>query len=107
MALSNSNGESSFFDLLGRNKLLVRKTKGSVHHQVQTPFSPLSQPGKACLPACRFCSTAYVQFLQRHQAHVSMTQNGDPYENTPVSYRDRKSEWNFKAGTDQEVLRYD
>ena len=29
----------------------------------------------------QYCSTAYVQLLQQHYAHISMTQNGDPYEN--------------------------
>jgi putative transposase len=29
----------------------------------------------------QYCSTAYVQLLQEHNAHISMTQNGDPYEN--------------------------
>lgn len=29
----------------------------------------------------QYCSTAYVQLLQQHNAHISMTQNGDPYEN--------------------------
>jgi len=29
----------------------------------------------------QYCSTAYVQLLQKHHAHISMTQNGDPYEN--------------------------
>lgn len=29
----------------------------------------------------QYCSTAYVQMLQQHYAHISMTQNGDPYEN--------------------------
>jgi transposase InsO family protein len=29
----------------------------------------------------QYCSTAYVQLLQEHHAHISMTQNGDPYEN--------------------------
>lgn len=29
----------------------------------------------------QYCSTNYVQLLQQHHAHISMTQNGDPYEN--------------------------
>lgn len=29
----------------------------------------------------QYCSTAYVHLLQQHHAHISMTQNGDPYEN--------------------------
>ena len=29
----------------------------------------------------QYCSSAYVQLLQQHHAHISMTQNGDPYEN--------------------------
>ena len=29
----------------------------------------------------QYCSNAYVQLLQQHNAHISMTQNGDPYEN--------------------------
>ncbi len=29
----------------------------------------------------QYCSTAYVQLLQQHHAHIGMTQNGDPYEN--------------------------
>lgn len=35
----------------------------------------------ACLPAGRYCSNAYVQLLHEHHAHISMTENGDPYEN--------------------------
>jgi transposase InsO family protein len=29
----------------------------------------------------QYCSTAYVQLLLDHYAHISMTPNGDPYEN--------------------------
>lgn len=29
----------------------------------------------------QYCSTAYVQLLQQNNAMISMTQNGDPYEN--------------------------
>ncbi len=29
----------------------------------------------------QYCSTAYVELLQQHHAQISMTQNGDPYEN--------------------------
>ena len=29
----------------------------------------------------QYCSTAYVQLLQQHHAHISMTEKGDPYEN--------------------------
>jgi transposase InsO family protein len=29
----------------------------------------------------QYCSTTYVQLVQQHQAAISMTQNGDPYEN--------------------------
>lgn len=29
----------------------------------------------------QYCSTAYVELLQKNHAHISMTQNGDPYEN--------------------------
>jgi putative transposase len=29
----------------------------------------------------QYCSTAYVELLQQYHAHISMTQNGDPYEN--------------------------
>lgn len=29
----------------------------------------------------QYCSIAYVQLLQQHHAHISMTNNGDPYEN--------------------------
>lgn len=29
----------------------------------------------------QYCSTEYVQLLLQHQAHISMTQNRDPYEN--------------------------
>lgn len=29
----------------------------------------------------QYCSTAYIQLLQQHNALISMTQNGDPYEN--------------------------
>lgn len=29
----------------------------------------------------QYCSTAYVQLLLQHNAMISMTQNGDPYEN--------------------------
>jgi putative transposase len=29
----------------------------------------------------QYCSTSYVQLLHQNHAHISMTQNGDPYEN--------------------------
>jgi transposase InsO family protein len=29
----------------------------------------------------QYCSNEYVKLLQQHHAHISMTQNGDPYEN--------------------------
>lgn len=29
----------------------------------------------------QYCSTEYVKLLQQHHAQISMTQNGDPYEN--------------------------
>jgi putative transposase len=29
----------------------------------------------------QYCSTEYVKILQQHHAQISMTQNGDPYEN--------------------------
>ena len=29
----------------------------------------------------QYCSTEYVNLLQQHNAMISMTQNGDPYEN--------------------------
>lgn len=29
----------------------------------------------------QYCSTAYVNLLRQHQAMISMTHNGDPYEN--------------------------
>lgn len=29
----------------------------------------------------QYCSNEYVQLLQQHHARISMTQNGDPYEN--------------------------
>ena len=29
----------------------------------------------------QYCSTAYVQLLQQHHTHISMTQSGDPLEN--------------------------
>jgi putative transposase len=29
----------------------------------------------------QYCSTAYVQLLQQHHSLISMTENGDPYEN--------------------------
>lgn len=29
----------------------------------------------------QYCSTAYVQLLKDHQIEISMTENGDPYEN--------------------------
>lgn len=29
----------------------------------------------------QYCSTAYVELLEKNHAHISMTQNGDPYEN--------------------------
>ena len=146
-------GRDIFFELLRRNKLLVRKTKRSVHttnskhHFRRYPnlvkdFTPLKAhelwvadityiPLKnrfaylflitdaysrkivghyvsddmkvsSALMALKkalaqkpvetivihhsdrgiqYCSTAYVQLLQQHHAHISMTQNGDPYEN--------------------------
>jgi putative transposase len=146
-------GRDIFFDLLRRNKLLVRKTKRSVHttnsnhHFRRWPnlvkgFTPLKahelwvadityiplkqrfaylflitdaysrkivgfhvsddmkvssatialKKALAQKPAetivihhsdrgIQYCSTAYVQLLQQHNAMISMTQNGDPYEN--------------------------
>lgn len=146
-------GRDIFFELLGRNKLLVRKTKRSVHttnskhHFRRYPnmirdFTPLKahelwvadityiplknrfaylflitdaysrkivgfhvsddmkvssatlalkkalaqKPAEAIVihhsdRGIQYCSTAYVQLLQQHNAHISMTQNGDPYEN--------------------------
>lgn len=29
----------------------------------------------------QYCSTAYVELLQQHNVQISMTENGDPYEN--------------------------
>jgi transposase InsO family protein len=146
-------GRDIFFNLLRRNKLLVRKTKRSVHttnskhHFRRYPnmikdFTPLKahelwvadityiplknrfaylflitdaysrkivgfhvsddmrvssatlalkkaiaqKPAEAIVihhsdRGIQYCSTAYVQLLQQHHAHISMTQNGDPYEN--------------------------
>jgi putative transposase len=146
-------GRDSFFDLLRRNKLLVRRTKRSVHttnskhHFRRWPnlvkdFTPLKahelwvadityiplkerfaylflitdaysrkivgfhvsddmkvssatlalKKALAQKPAetivihhsdrgIQYCSTAYVQLLQQNNAMISMTQNGDPYEN--------------------------
>lgn len=146
-------GRDIFFDLLRRNKLLVRRTKRSVHttnskhHFRRYPnlvadFKPLKahelwvadityiplknrfaylflitdaysrkivgfhvsddmkvssatlalkkalaqKPPEAIVihhsdRGLQYCSTAYVQLLQQHHAHISMTQNGDPYEN--------------------------
>ncbi len=146
-------GRDHFFDLLRRNKLLVRRIKRSVHttnskhHFHRYPnmakdFTPLKahelwvadityiplknrfaylflitdaysrkivgfhvsddmrvssatialRKALAQKPAetivihhsdrgIQYCSTAYVQLLQQHHAHISMTQNGDPYEN--------------------------
>jgi transposase InsO family protein len=146
-------GRDNFFDLLRRNKLLVRRAKRSVHttnskhHFRRWPnlvkgFTPLKahelwvadityiplkerfaylflitdaysrkivgfhvsddmKVGSATLalkkalaqkPAetivihhsdrgIQYCSTAYVQLLQQNNAMISMTQNGDPYEN--------------------------
>jgi transposase InsO family protein len=146
-------GRDNFFELLKRNKLLVRRTKRSVHttnskhHFHRYPnlvkdFTPLKahelwvadityiplknrfaylflitdaysrkivgfhvsddmKVSSATLAlrkalaqkppetivihhsdrGIQYCSTAYVQLLQHHHAHISMTQNGDPYEN--------------------------
>lgn len=146
-------GRDIFFDLLRRNKLLVRKTKRSVHttnskhHFRRYPnmvkdFTPLKahemwvadityiplknrfaylflitdaysrkivgfhvsddmkvssatialrkalaqKPPETIVihhsdRGIQYCSTTYVQLLQQHHAHISMTQNGDPYEN--------------------------
>jgi putative transposase len=146
-------GRDKFFALLKRNKLLVRKTKRSVHttnskhHFYRYPnlvkdFTPLKahelwvadityiplkerfaylflitdaysrkivgfhvsddmKVSSATLAlkkalaqkppetivihhsdrGIQYCSTAYVQLLQQHHAHISMTHNGDPYEN--------------------------
>ena len=150
---SISIGRDHFFELLAKNKLLVRKTKRSVHttnskhHFYRYPnlvkdFTPLKahelwvadityiplknrfaylflitdaysrkivgfhvsddmKVSSATLAlrkalaqkppetivihhsdrGIQYCSTAYVQLLQQHHAHISMTQNGDPYEN--------------------------
>jgi putative transposase len=146
-------GRDQFFDLLRNNKLLVRKTKRSVHttnskhHFRRWPnlvkgFTPLKahelwvadityiplkerfaylflitdaysrkivgfhvsddmkvssatlalkkalaqKPSETIVihhsdRGIQYCSTAYVQLLQQHNAMISMTQNGDPYEN--------------------------
>lgn len=146
-------GRDNFFHLLRRNKLLVRKTKRSVHttnskhHFRRYPnlvkdFTPLKahemwvadityiplknrfaylylitdaysrkivgfhvsddmKVSSATLAlkkalaqkppetivihhsdrGIQYCSTAYVQLLQQHHALISMTENGDPYEN--------------------------
>ena len=146
-------GRDNFFDLLKRNKLLVRRVKRSVHttnskhHFRRYPnlvkdFTPLKahemwvadityiplknrfaylflitdaysrkivgfhvsddmKVSSATLAlrkalaqkppetivihhsdrGIQYCSTAYVQLLQQSNAHISMTQNGDPYEN--------------------------
>jgi putative transposase len=146
-------GRDNFFDLLRRNKLLVRKTKrciyttNSKHHFHRYPnlvkdFTPLKahemwvadityiplknrfaylflitdaysrkiighyvsddmkvssavmalkkalaqKPPETIVihhsdRGIQYCSTAYVQLLQQHYALISMTQNGDPYEN--------------------------
>ncbi len=146
-------GRDKFFELLAKNKLLIRKTKRSVHttnskhHFYRYPnlvkdFTPLKahelwvadityiplknrfaylflitdaysrkivgfhvsddmKVSSATLAlrkalaqkppetivihhsdrGIQYCSTAYVQLLQQHHAHISMTQNGDPYEN--------------------------
>ena len=146
-------GRDNFFDLLRRNKLLVRRTKRNVyttnskHHFHRYPnlvkdFTPLKahelwvadityiplknrfaylflitdaysrkivghyvsddmkvssavialkkalaqKPSETIVihhydRGIQYCSIAYVQLLQQHFAHISMTQNGDPYEN--------------------------
>ena len=148
-----SVGRDQFFNMLRRNKLLVRKTKRSVHttnskhHFRRYPnlikdFTPLKahelwvadityiplknrfayvylitdaysrkivgfhvsddmkatsallalknalaqKPAEAIVihhsdRGIQYCSTAYVELLQEHHAHISMTENGDPYEN--------------------------
>lgn len=150
---SISIGRDKFFELLAKNKLLIRKTKRSVHttnskhHFYRYPnmvkdFTPLKahelwvadityiplknrfaylflitdaysrkivgfhvsddmKVSSATLAlrkalaqkppetivihhsdrGIQYCSTAYVQLLQQNHAHISMTQNGDPYEN--------------------------
>lgn len=146
-------GRDKFFELLAKNKLLIRKTKRSVHttnskhHFYRYPnmakdFTPLKahelwvadityiplknrfaylflitdaysrkivgfhvsddmkvssatialrkalaqKPSETIVihhsdRGIQYCSTAYVQLLQQNHAHISMTQNGDPYEN--------------------------
>ena len=146
-------GRDKFFELLAKNKLLIRKTKRNVyttnskHHFYRYPnmvkdFTPLKahelwvadityiplknrfaylflitdaysrkivgfhvsddmKVSSATLAlkkalaqkppetivihhsdrGIQYCSTAYVQLLQQHHAHISMTHNGDPYEN--------------------------
>jgi putative transposase len=146
-------GRDKFFDLLKRNKLLVRRTKRSVHttnskhHFYRYPnlvkgFMPLKahelwvadityiplkgrfaylflitdaysrkivgfhvsddmkvssavvalkkalaqKPPETIVihhsdRGIQYCSTEYVHLLQQHHAMISMTQNGDPYEN--------------------------
>jgi putative transposase len=148
-----SMGRDKFFDLLKRNKLLVRKTKRNVyttmskHHYHRYPnlvkdFTPLKahelwvsdityiplkerfaylflitdaysrkivgfhvsddmKVSSAVLAlkkalaqkppetivihhsdrGIQYCSTEYVSLLQQHNAHISMTNNGDPLEN--------------------------
>jgi transposase InsO family protein len=146
-------GRDQFFNILRRNRLLVRKTKRSVHttnskhHFRRYPnlvkdFTPLKahelwvsdityiplknrfaylylitdaysrkivgfhvsddmkassallalkkalaqKPAEAIVihhsdRGIQYCSTAYVELLQQYHAHISMTENGDPYEN--------------------------
>jgi transposase InsO family protein len=146
-------GRDKFFDLLKRNRLLVRKTKRSVHttnskhHFYRYPnmvksFTPLKahelwvadityiplkerfaylflitdaysrkivgfhvsddmkvssavialkkalaqKPPETIVihhsdRGIQYCSTEYVNLLQQHHAHISMTNNGDPLEN--------------------------
>ncbi len=148
-----SMGRDNFFDLLSKNKLLVRKTKRSIHttnskhHFRRYPnlvkdFTPLKahelwvsdityiplknrfaylflitdaysrkivgfhvsddmkvnsavvalKKALAQKPVetivihhsdrgIQYCSNEYVNLLQQHHAMISMTQNGDPYEN--------------------------
>jgi transposase InsO family protein len=146
-------GRDAFFDLLAKNKLLVRRTKRSIHttnskhHFRRFPnlakdFTPMKahelwvsdityiplknrfaylylitdaysrkivgfhisddmkvssavvalkkalyqKPAETIVMhhsdrGIQYCSTEYVNLLQQHHALISMTQNGDPYEN--------------------------
>ena len=46
----------------------------------------------------RYCSRTYVQLLKDNKVNISMTENGDPYENAPAERMNRTLKDKFTLG---------